>query len=243
MKNMFFLFTAVLGLSFSSTAVAEEGFYAGIIGGANWLSRQDSRSDHQAGYLIGFDLGYSMCNNFSFEGEFVYRRNHLKHNFDLSGSEGYSCEDEMTGSTAAVDTIATGADYATGVSSGRGHGKGHVRGYSAMANIRYDWAIDCCFTPYIRGGLGWAETKIEKNHNGGSDSYANGTAAVVGSENNYGSNSNTTRERRRGFAYQVGVGLAFPVCDNITMDVGYNFLRALKEVNNQSLVFAARYTF
>lgn len=203
MKKMFFLYTAVLGLAMTANVAADEGFYAGIIGGANWVSRSDhhNHGDHKAGYLVGADLGYTWCNDWSLEGEFVYRHNKLDNVRHRHHGGNHHCK----------------------------KGDGSLRGYSLMANVRYDMPIDCCFTPYVRGGIGWARTKL---HASGHDVDECGKKAHWGHHNS-----------KSGFAYQVGAGLAFPICDNTILDVGYNFLRAQKEVNNNSFVAALRYMF
>lgn len=222
MKNKFILYTAVLGLVVSSAVTADEGFYTGLIGGANWISRSNNhhfKSDDQAGYLVGFNAGYEWCNNFSGEFEFVYRHNELKN----VKRKGHGNNPSLISETACKG--------GSNNKHNKGHGHGDVDGYSLMVNGRYDVCIDMCFTPYVKGGIGWARTRVHashhnKNHN---DNSWNGKWHHSRSES--------------GFAWQVGAGVCFPLCDNTLLDVGYNFLRAQKNVDNNSFVAALRYMF
>lgn len=104
-----------------------------------------------------------------------------------------------------------------------------------MFNGRYDLPIDMCFTPYVKGGIGWARTKLHASHHEkkGCENYEAESA-----KHNFNHS-----KHKSGFAWQVGAGVSFPVCDNTLLDVGYNFLRAQKEINNNSFVAALRYQF
>lgn len=217
MKKMFFLYTAMLGLAVTAPSAADEGFYAGIIGGANWVSvnhHHHHRGDNNAGYLVGCDFGYTLCNNFSAEGEFVYRHNDTDH-VRWNNKWGHD------------NHHAKGGNHHK-----KGHkGHGDLKGYSVMANVRYDVPIDCCFTPYVRGGIGWARTKFHASgHHWDQQNNCKG--------DHWGHHNS-----KNGFAWQVGAGLSFPVYCNTVLDVGYNFLRAQKEINNNSFVAALRYMF
>ncbi|MGZ3633187.1 MAG: porin family protein [Parachlamydiaceae bacterium] len=214
MKNMFFLFTALLGMTLSNAATAEEGFYAGVLGGAQWANqstRHHTKVDYKAGYLVGATLGFTWCNNWSVEGEFAYRHDKVDR-VKFRGHHG----------SADVD-----------VSSISRHHKvhnAHLRSYAVMANARYDFAIDCSFTPYLLGGIGYAKSKYTiKNRHHDSDVS--------------GSHHKKSHCSENGFAYQVGAGFTMPIGYNTTLDVGYRFLGAEKKLYNQSVVFAARYAF
>lgn len=218
MKNKIFLYTAVFGLALTSASslAADEGFYAGIIGGANWVDRSDHHfhGDNNAGYLVGCDFGYTWCNDFSVEGEFVYRHNDIDH---------VKRHGKKWGQAPQVVDGAKGGKH-------HKHHKGHgdLRSYALMANVRYDVPIDCCFTPYVKGGIGWARTKFHANNHKSCWDYQDWKHHD---------------RSKSGFAYQVGVGIAFPVWDCTILDLGYNFLRAQKEINNNSFVAALRYMF
>lgn len=63
-------------------AIANEGFYIGILGGANILQNENHHRKHivyKTGYAAGAFAGYGFCNNLRVEGEFFYRRNQIKH--------------------------------------------------------------------------------------------------------------------------------------------------------------------
>lgn len=254
MKNKFFLYAAVLGLAVTSAATADEGFYTGLIGGANWISRSNSHhsfhGNNQAGYLVGFDVGYTWCNNFSGEFEFVYRHNDLRNcrkrgpkqkgHKHISGdstcstasrsSSGSSSSSQSRGTDCTEDKSSSSKSCEVARKGHRGHG--HIDGYSVMFNGRYDLCIDMCVTPYVKGGIGWARTKVHASHKG----------EILEGETEL-SNAFRHRNSKSGFAWQVGAGIAVPVCDNTILDLGYNFLRAQKEVNNNSFVAALRYVF
>lgn len=233
MKNKFFLYTAVLGLVVSSAASADEGFYAGLIGGANWISRSDNhhfRSDNQAGYLVGFDVGYTWCNNFSGEFEFVYRHNDL----DNCKRKGFKVRETSFHESSNRNDVCDKGGCHRDHKHRKKHGSGDVEGYSVMFNGRYDICIDMCFTPYVKAGIGWARTRIEASHH---DKHC----ADWGGD--WDQNNWRHNRSKNGFAWQVGAGVSFPICDNTLLDVGYNFLRAQKEINNNSFVAALRYVF
>lgn len=229
MKNKFFLYAAVLGLVASSSVNAAEGFYAGLIGGANWISRSSNhhfKGDNQAGYLVGFDVGYEWCNNFSGEFEFVYRHNQLRNCKKKHHHDNY---DSITEVSRSETLLSKGCDR--GNNKKRRHGHGDVDGYSVMFNGRYDICIDMCFTPYVKGGIGWARTRLHASHHQkNSDNWSE--------ENNW-----RHSRSKSGFAWQIGAGVSFPICDNTLLDVGYNYLRAQKEINNNEFVAALRYQF
>ncbi len=256
---MFFLFTALLGLSLTN-AVSADDYYVGIEAGPNWLNsskhhwrdnnngrigRHHVDVDFDTGYLVGGLVGYRWCNNISAEVEFAFRNNKV---------------DKVKFKNRFDDDCITVCD------KGRSHHKDHhkdhhrdhkrhrsshgeLRSSAVLFNARYDMAMDCCFTPYIKGGIGYANSKLHHNSehrdsrhsNVHHDSHHNnGHHDVV---NNDCHDKRHNSHRRKGFAYQVGVGVSFPIYDCTTLDIGYNFLRAQKDLNNSSLVFAARYGF
>lgn len=231
MKKFLFLSTAVVGLASFATSTADEGFYAGVIGGANWVDRSDHhcRGDHKAGYLLGFDLGYTLCNDLSVEGEFVYRHNNLDH---VKWKSKHWNKRHPNNNQLSQNNSHRG-DKHGGNHHDKHHwkGDGTLRGYSIMANLRYDIPIDCCFTPYVKGGIGWARTKFSA------------------SGHHWNNNDSSCRDKwhrhnsKSGFAYQVGAGVAFPFWNCTVLDLGYNFLRAQKEINNNSFVAALRFMF
>lgn len=56
--------------------------YVGVLGGVNLLQnehRHDDSIKYKTGYTAGAFAGYGFCNNIRVEGEFLYRRNNVKH--------------------------------------------------------------------------------------------------------------------------------------------------------------------
>lgn len=238
MKNKIFLYTALLGLAATASSTAEEGFYAGLIGGANWVDRSNHHchngdqefnlhGNSDAGYLVGCDFGWTWCNDFSVEGEFVYRHNDLRH-----VKRHHKHGKGWVASTDGVDGTATR-------SGKRHHDRGHgfLESYSLMVNGRYDICIDCCFTPYVKGGIGWARTKFHasRSHHKGS--------ATASTTCDWSDQKWKHHKTKSGFAWQVGAGVAFPIWDCTILDLGYNYLRAEKDINNNSFMATLRYMF
>lgn len=104
-----------------------------------------------------------------------------------------------------------------------------------MANARYDMPIDCCFSPYFKVGIGYANSELHHNKDRNWDFAAHCEPGKKPKHHN--------KHEENGFAWQVGVGISYPICDNTALDIGYNFLRTQKEINNSSLIFAAKFGF
>lgn len=249
MKNMFFLFTALLGLSLT-TAVKADDFYGTAFAGPNWVNSSShhwsedfegnrrhhhTSVDFDTGYIVGATAGYTWCNNFSGEVEFAYRYNKVdKVKFKHKDNKGTDCKgEEVVVAEKNSDKKKDKKDHH--------HSHGNLRSYAVMANARYDMPIDCCFTPYFKVGIGYANSKLDHNKENHKDKNK---------ENNKDQNNcpekkehHHNKHSENGFAWQVGVGISYPVCDNWSLDVGYNFFRAQKEINNNSLIFAAKYGF
>ncbi len=140
MKKLAALLTALIPLVSTATVQADpwEGFYAGAIGGANFLqTRKKAEIDlnFKTGYMVGGFVGYRWCEGFRVEGEVSYRRNTLK-SVDVSYSD-------FEGDSEFSDTV----------SIERVHGHHSLVTY--MANLLYE--IDTCssFTPYVGAGIGY----------------------------------------------------------------------------------------
>lgn len=256
MKNMFFLFTALLGLSLSTAIKADEGPYAGIIAGANWINETSHKTlhnhvrvDYKTGYLVGATLGWTWCNNFSLEAEFAYRKNNVDHvkfkdrHHDGRHNDKHSAKGETTEEATAVaanEAQEKGNNHGKDCNKKKKHSShGYLNSYAIMANARYDFCIDSCFTPYVKGGIGYANSKNHHNKNHDDKVCHKGDNCDNGKKSKHCHNSHS----KNGFAWQVGAGVTFPICDNTTFDIGYTYFRAQKEINNQSLVFAAKYGF
>jgi opacity protein-like surface antigen len=141
-KHLFTLMTSAACL-LAGTAQAQcccnDSFYVGALGGVNWINEIKSHGakvNFDAGYVLGVNAGYRICEQFRVEGEFAYRHNEkTKHvDFDFSSTTG---EDIRRGKIDAT-----------------------IKTYSLMANAYYDFDFfSCCapcLTPYIGAGIGYA---------------------------------------------------------------------------------------
>lgn len=73
MKKYLFLIASIFTILTSNTAQANEGFYVGALGGANWADTHHVKSN--TGYGVVGSLGYKFCSGLRVEGEVGYRRN------------------------------------------------------------------------------------------------------------------------------------------------------------------------
>lgn len=70
-----------LFLSFSPSALANEGGYVGVLGGVNLLQKEHKEHHKvvfKTGYAGGINAGYGFSNNWRAEGEVLYRQNNIK---------------------------------------------------------------------------------------------------------------------------------------------------------------------
>lgn len=217
MKNKFFLFSALLGLTLTATTSADEGFYVSILGGPDWVNQQEHKhikTDFKTGYFVGGSVGYQWCNNFSGEIEATYRNNQIdKVRFDHK-----NCPVQ-------------GHDKWT-------HFRKHkdLESVAVMANVRYDWALDCmCFMPYFRGGIGYANTKFSTQWD-----HEDECGAKFHCHNSNNKSS---------FAWQAGAGITIPdVMCNTHLDIGYNYFSTTQSnghnnLGHNELFVAAKYVF
>jgi len=158
MKNILFLFAALLTLVSSSVVKADEGAYGQVFGGVNWT--EDAKKHHlkykfKTGYVVGGAIGFQWCNNLRAEGEFAYRDNKL---------DRVSFRQRLNGNTFRA----------------RWHGHNSLRTWSVLANLYYDIPLECSwFQPYIGAGIGYGNNKIARhrwdfNANNGSGCYRRG---------------------------------------------------------------------
>jgi opacity protein-like surface antigen len=143
MKNILFLFAALLTLSSSALIKAEEGTYASVFGGVNWLEnikKNHHKFKFQTGYLVGGAVGYEWCNNIRAEAEFAYRNNKLRHGH-WSHKDGNHQRHHQSWK-----------------------GRNSVRTWSLLANLLYDFDMDSCgcswLKPYLGFGIGYGNNKV-----------------------------------------------------------------------------------
>jgi outer membrane autotransporter protein len=73
---------------------------------------------------------------------------------------------------------------------------------TVVANAYYDVDTGTKFTPYVGVGAGWARLSAD-------------TAPADGID--------TAKISKDGFVWNVGAGLAYKLCDNLTLDLGYRW--------------------
>ena len=86
---------------------------------------------------------------------------------------------------------------------------GDITALALMANAYYDFPVLDQFTPYVMAGVGGARIGLEgvKAQSGAGAEVIDDSAFV--------------------FAYQVGLGVGFPIGDDFAIDAGYRFFTTL----------------
>lgn len=123
----------------------------------------------------------------------------------ITGTVGYP----TTASTLAViyTTLASKGPFTT-------TDKGDITAFSIMANVWYEFCPDQSFHPYIGGGVGFAELKLD----------------VAGVDESY-----------NGFAWQAAAGVAFDVSENMSLSIEARFFEvpdAEFDMNGQTRPFS-----
>jgi opacity protein-like surface antigen len=224
MKKFLFLLTALCALS-ANQAGADEGLYAGVFGGANWLDVSSSRvkSNFEVGYVVGGSVGYRWCGGLRLEGEIAYRNNDIK-SAHVKNRGSYSCSDS----------------YKVRL-------KGHVDTVSYMANVLYDWPFECSpMKVYFGAGIGGANQKFSVHNRRGSSS----SDCAEFANDDYSDCSSSSSRRRHsknsnGFAAQAIVGVAYNICDcyDLTAEYRYLYVNNDRSSNNNALVVGASTSF
>lgn len=183
--------TTLALLAASAPAQAGSGWYFSLTGGANWQADQSFSAstvatdtltfspDSDAGWIIGGAVGLSLSNmvqGLRVEAEVAYRQNQV---------------DGVWASSAAVSDAGT-LDYEHST-------------LSVLANVWYDFSLGDV-SPYIGGGLGWADSDLDGRFVGG------GLPTISHSDS--------------GFAWQLGAGVNFDVSSNVKLGLGYRYLVA-----------------
>ncbi len=197
MKIRTTLLAAAATLAIAPAAHAYEGLYGAIGAGLNLLKDGDvsndgpggggafifdSSADHSKGIGVYAAVGYDWGNSWRTELEFSHRNND-------------------------ITSIATNPGFA-------GFPAGTVSGDSTavalMFNLLHDFNSGTRYTPYIGGGVGFAD--VDHDIIG-----ANGPIAI-----GYGANN-------RSFAYQGIVGVAVDLADSLALDLSYRYFGTTKE--------------
>lgn len=133
MKKLFLMLAAVMAIALpkAAQAVDVEGFYAGGLGGLNFLQyhRDHVKVHFKAGWIAGLHAGYRWCNGLRLEGEVSYRHNKNK-SVKFRGFE-------------------------------TRHIGGHLQTWSFMANGYYEIPLCWCVVPYIGAGIGYDATRFD----------------------------------------------------------------------------------
>lgn len=95
-----------------------------------------------------------------------------------------------------------------------------------MANGLYQFDIDCFpIDIFFGGGVGWVNTQ-HHHHNSSDDS------------------SSSNHNKNNGFAWQLIAGIAYPICENVDLNLEYRFFDESKsKFNNSSVDLGLKYYF
>jgi len=138
MKKYIALFVLALTALLPNTAKADinEGLYATVFGGGNWVSKNHHRN-FDVGYVVSGSVGYKFCwcdNSFRGEFEIAYRSNNFKRRL-LDSSELSDSDD-----------------------SSSNRNRRHLNTTSYLFNALYDIDMCWCVVPYVGAGLGYGHT-------------------------------------------------------------------------------------
>lgn len=190
---------AALMLAAPQAEAAGSGWYVSVTGGANWVDDNDFfvnplaattlawDTNADTGYIIAGAVGMNFGNVMSGlrgEVEVAWRQNQV----DGDWSSNYSLTTPF-----AFGTI----DY-------------DHESFSIMANAWFDIPLGSSFTPYVGGGIGWADTSFD------------GTYTCVGGGNCVGGPFDFSED---GFAWQLGAGVNFAISPNVQLGVGYRYFQ------------------
>ncbi len=213
---------ASLSVVTSNTADAAQA-YAGLFGGLNLLqnpglkghshtytttaltlsSYQSADMSFKTGYVVGGNFGIDWGSGLRTEIELAARGNTSKSHAHLVTNYQYG----YYGTIGPYTYWSTDTQVPAHV---------HLRAYSVMANVWYDFQTDMGFTPYIGGGIGLAQIQIDGSL--GRPDFANldGALTII----NLHEKNDTT------FAWQVGAGISVPITDGIKASLDYRYFSA-----------------
>lgn len=186
--------TTLAALAIAAPAqAAGSGWYVNISGGATWLTDDDGfvavngndtltfLPDSDTGFIVSGAIGYSLTNvmqGLRVEVEAAYRQNQV---------DGAWVSDTNNATLGGADSGLLDYDHST---------------FSVMANAWYDFDVGGV-SPYVGGGIGWADTDLDGAYIGGS------IPAISLSDD--------------GFAWQLGAGVNFGISPNMKLGVGYRY--------------------
>ncbi len=183
----------ILSSLFSVPALAADGFYGGIMGGANKIEEQDfrvfddpggllvprvpddtrvTRTEYDDGGYYGAVIGYRFPFGLRPEIEYSRRLNDQDESLDLNGTR----------------------DDA-----------GHIATETMFANLWFEIFPKSRIRPYVGGGYGYSNTKVN-------DLAYQGVQSARNEEKTYGD------------VFQVGGGILFDISTRLTMSLDYRYL-------------------
>lgn len=179
------VFSAFAFLASVQAEAADNYYVSGHVGGS-WFGGSEStggglsiENDFDMGYALAGAIGYRFGNGFRAEGEISYRQ-------------------------ADIDTFNSVSAGGTSITLGDGlAGDGDVSAFGFMANGAYDFNTGNAFTPYLMGGLGFANVSVNN-------------AKVV--------NVLLADDSDVVFAYQIGAGVSYRFSDKMSVDASYRFM-------------------
>jgi opacity protein-like surface antigen len=156
----------------------------------------NSGAKGEDGYVLGAAIGKDLSNwmkGLRGELEFAYRRSSLGPAVAFAAVT--DTQDTVTNSHFATPFTSVNTATTSAVS-----GSGSVGTFTIMANAWYDFDMSGSFTPYVGGGVGYADNEIEHGL------VMNGTGGD--------------------FAWQLGAGVNVPIGDKTSIGLGYRYLDA-----------------
>jgi opacity protein-like surface antigen len=203
-----------------------EGFYVGVLGGANFVQSQDgsfttdfrltntfhAHFDPDTGFLLGSVVGLELdrwLHGFRVELEASYRRNDVGGRWDVTSVNNLAIPGEI--GAAALATGPISANMST---------------FALMANAWYEFSVGSRFKPYLGGGFGWARSRLDGEFEEPNISL---TAQAVNPFNGF-------VVENSGFAYQLGFGITSEISPGVSLGIGYRYFDA----PNTEIFFAGK---
>ena len=181
-----FILATAFGLIAATTQAAEDGMYGSLNLGYSQLATAvntseliDIDSKFTGGGLVGVTYGFILPNAIRIEGEAVGH---------------YHGVSSLTARRVGNLSLKTGELDADGI----------VASTSYLANVFYDLDFGARLTPYLGGGVGFANFSVDD-------------VEAVGAE--------FVDDKDQMFAYQLGAGLSYRIDERFSLGVGYRFFQ------------------
>jgi opacity protein-like surface antigen len=168
-------------------------FYVSVIGGANWV-------DDDAFLVTGAAPTSTLAWAPSADTGFI-----------VGGAIGASLGQYMKGLRVEAE-VAYRQNEVGGLwtsSTGAGNLDYDHSSLSVMANVWYDIPLGGGFSPYVGGGIGWADAEADGRYNVTTLGVTTTTVPFSFSDD--------------GFAWQLGIGLNYQAAPNIQVGIGYRY--------------------